>query len=93
MAQSFLPTDDLGDFRSRWDAIDIFIREWLNCDFTRPVATATIRDFESAIGATLPPAAKEWCSFAVASEKIQDSFSFRDELVVRPVNSTAPSRY
>ena len=85
VAENFIPTDDLGGFRSRWEAIDLFIREWLNCDFGRPVATETICDFESAIGAKLPPAAREWCSFVVASESIREYFSFRDDLVVRPI--------
>jgi hypothetical protein len=77
-----LQRDGDQDWHTNWRVIDAFVRDWLAADYTRQPATERIRDFERSVAVTLPPSAREWCSFALASEQIASRFSFRDCLVI-----------
>ncbi len=74
--------DDDRDWRSRWDAIDAFVREWLDSDFERLSHAERLAELEKSAGVSLPPSAREWCFFAFASEQLERVLSFRDCFVI-----------
>lgn len=76
--------DDNNDWSENWAAFDRFVCDWLRTDFTRDPGSPEIDELERSAGVTLPPSAREWCAFALASQTLEH-FSWRDCLVVEPV--------
>ena len=74
--------DDSTDWPAQWASIDSFVSDWLSVEFSRDVASS---DIEQLCGdLTLPPSAREWIAFALASQHVTN-FTFRDCLVVESV--------
>ncbi len=77
-----LPSNDLPDWRARWDAVYAFIEDWRGTPFRPAPATAEIARLETVLGIHMPPSMREWLSFVHSCEQIADSFSWRDDLTV-----------
>jgi len=77
-----LPSNDLPDWRARWDAIYAFIEDWRGKPFQPAPTTAEIVRLETELGIQMPPSMREWLSFVHSCEQIADSFSWRDDLTV-----------
>ena len=76
---------DSSDWKTRWNFLDDFIRELVAPDYSRMPAETEIRNAETKLSRRLSPSIREWCAFAVASDQIKNSFSFRDCFVIEPV--------
>jgi len=77
-----LPSNDLPDWRTRWNAIYEFIEDWRGKPFQPTPATAEIARVETQLGIRMPPSMHEWLSFVHSCEQIEDCFSWRDDLKV-----------
>jgi hypothetical protein len=62
-----LQAAELADWRTRWQAIDEFIRYWLDTDFVRHPTDHRIDEIEARLGLALPPSAREWVAFSPES--------------------------
>lgn len=82
MSQRKLQLDGDADWRTQWDDIYAFVREWLQVDFVGATPVAGVFDIERSAGIRLPPSVHEWLRFATASHGLEPHFTFRDCLVV-----------
>jgi len=82
MSHGLLKLDDSIDWHAQWDAIYLFVREWLQVDFKGVRPVDRVFDVERNSAVKLPPSAHEWLRFATASYGLDPLFTFRDCLVV-----------
>ena len=87
MNECKIELDDSADWRTQWDAIYSFVRQWLQLEFSGSAPVDRVFDFERSTGIALPAAADEWLRFATASYGLEPHFTFRDCLVVEKLKS------
>jgi hypothetical protein len=82
MSQYRLQLDGRADWRTQWEGIYAFVREWLAVDFNGTTPADHVFEFERSTRICLPPSVHEWLRFATASYGLDPHFTFRDCLVV-----------
>jgi hypothetical protein len=82
VSQYQLQLDGRADWRTQWEGIYAFVRDWLQVDFVGSTPIDRVFDIERSTGIRLPPSVHEWLRFATASYGLDPHFTFRDCLVV-----------
>lgn len=72
------------DWSEGWTALDRFVGQWLQTDFTRDLYSAHIGEIERSAAITLPASMRSWCAFVIASQRLAH-FVWRDCLAIKPV--------
>lgn len=85
VSQYQLQLDGRADWRTQWEIIYAFVRDWLQVNFVGATPVDRVFDIERSTGIRLPPSVHEWFRFASASYGLEPYFTFRDCLVLEQI--------